>query len=318
MNFSILSPLALAVALLVIPHTASAYCRTRTCEFSNDVDCQDDLANCSTVGMPATWGSGCISYAIQSEGSVLQNISANDVGNLVRDGFQVWTDADCGDGNTPNLNGVDRGDIDCSAVEFNCEETADNNNIVMFRDGPSDLPFTTIALSTIIANLATGEILDVDIEINSYRFSFDEAEDNSTDLAVVVNHELGHLLGLSHSREIGALMRPAYGADSLLGTDDEAAICASYPISEVDPACEDILPLADDAACSGSFTDCKGTITMTTSGCSFRGIPGGSNPEETSPWWSSLLLLGGAIGAARRHGASRSFTSGSLGSVQRG
>src|SRR6185436_15781932 len=129
-------------------------------------------------------------------------------------------------------------------VEFNCGAGPDNDHIVMFRDSGGDLPQTTIALSTIIANTNTGEILDVDIEINSQDFDFyldDSAgrragADGAHDLRLVLNHELGHFLGLSHTLVPGALMRAAYdGFDRNPARDDVAGMCKTLTPAGTDP-----------------------------------------------------------------------------------
>ncbi len=290
----------LAASALLQAAPAGAFCRTRTCEFDSALDCEEDRrTGCSTVGVEARWGDGCLSFAIQEDGSIAEGISSGELGSLVQDAFRVWSDADCGGGETPPLTAVDRGDIECRAVEYNCEEGDANNNIIVFEDGPNELPSRTIALSTIIANLRTGEILDVDIQLNSYRFSFDPRDPQGTDLAIVVNHEVGHLLGLSHSNEVGSLMQVEYDAGPLLGSDDEAGICAAYGASDADPVCSDIEPLGPDAACVGSFTGCRVPApSRGGGGCSVAALGGGS-PGGPASWWAALAAFGLALRGRR-------------------
>ena len=183
-----------------------------------------------------------MTFAVQLDGSRTDRISSNQVLEVLREGFRSWSQVSCGSGLSPELTATYRGLTRCNRVEFNCGAQEDNDNIVMFRDGSSDLSESTIALSTIIANTATGQILDVDIEINSRDFDFyvDEVPNNpdAHDLRLVLNHELGHFLGLSHTLERGALMRASYdGFDSLPGPDDVAGICQALNRSQSDPTC---------------------------------------------------------------------------------
>ena len=50
----------------------------------------------------------------------------------------------------------------------------------------------------------------------------------ANDLLIVATHELGHSLGLSHSRDPKALMFPYYGLTDKLGQDDIKAIQYLY------------------------------------------------------------------------------------------
>jgi MYXO-CTERM domain-containing protein len=247
----------LSAALVLLGSAPSwAFCRTRTCEFDSNVSCESDpVTNCSTVGREAYWGIGCIPFAIQKDGSVSDDISANELRQYVENGFDTWTNVACASG-TPSFSVYDRGDIACDQIEYNCSAGDANNNIIMFKDSGSDLEDSQLALSILTANLDTGEIFDVDIEINSREWNFNTGGERDADLAQVINHELGHFLGLSHSLERGALMRASYGGSSSPGADDIAGVCDIFDHSSRDPAC-DIEPLDADAQCVGMLGTCR-------------------------------------------------------------
>lgn len=225
------------------PRPAGAYCLTHTCEFSGTEVCTwDRELGCWTGGAVAHWGSRCISYAVQADGSPEERISADRLGQLLASAFRTWSDVTCADGLSPELTAVDRGRTRCDQVEFNCSTPAENDNIVLFRDARSDLAVTTVALTTTVANIATGEILDVDVELNSHAFDFytepGEARPGAHDLQLVLNHEIGHFLGLSHTLTPGALMSAEYAAaEREPAPDDIAGMCRSLGASAADPSC---------------------------------------------------------------------------------
>lgn len=280
--FTARPPLRIVQAALVAaavagaaPH-ASAYCRTRTCEFDQGESCaQDPVTGCSTLGVAASWSDACATFVVQRDGSVEQGIPAQTLVDLMEAGFSAWSDAACsaGTGRTPWLAAVGRGRSSCDVVEYNCQR-ADNVNLVTFRDEATPgLDATTIALTTVIANLNTGEILDADIELNSFHHDFAVGPpprgSNATDLRVVLNHEIGHFLGLSHSVDEDALMHPLYGDEPLPRADDALGMCEVLGQADDDPSCLGIEPLAQDAFCLGAeTTNCPiGASVSTQAGC---------------------------------------------------
>ena len=307
-----LGALALAFSLAGA-REAAAFCRTRTCEFRSDVECPiDPRTGCSGAGEYVYWKSGCIPYAVQRDGSRTENISAEQVADLLDEGFQVWSDASCAQGTTPVLSTARQGLIACDQVEFNCMARDQNSNLVMFRDRfldtGSGLQSGVIALTTVTANLVNGEIFDADIEINSQDEDFyidtPDASGTDRDLRGVINHELGHLLGLSHSRVRGALMQALYEGITEPSADDSAGICEALDTGKSDPACS-VAPLDSDSQCLGSDSDCSTvggdtTTSESSGGCSCREAR--SQPAGPLAWgW----LLGLGLWALRRRSQAR-------------
>jgi len=296
--------LSLSLLSLGVTREAQAYCRTRTCEFpEKDVPCEyDEVTGCSTVGEFLFWRDKCIPFAVDRAGSLADDIAAEDVERLVTRGFEIWSDLSCSAGGSPELAAGSQGRIACGTAEYECSVPEANSNLVMFRDDFVDslrgLRLGVIALTSVTANLKTGEIIDADIQINSRDedFEIDGAGGvgvgQRRDLSGVINHELGHLLGLSHSLEPGALMRASYEGTTLPAADDAAGMCAALGRASSDPAC-DVPELPPDAGCVGSDTSC--TVRRAAEdpdGCTCRvGGSVASSPPALLAWGTALVIV---------------------------
>jgi hypothetical protein len=283
---------ALALFVSVLPRAAHAFCRTTTCE----KNCAPDQNGCATRGLHVYWPDACVTYAVQSLGSPLRGISAYDADQAMRAAFGAWLGADCPSGGQPSIGVIPLGGASCSEAEFNRPEAgrplSANANLVIFRDETWPYPDENfvIARTSITFDPSTGAIFDADIEINSFgnEFSLGEAQ-VSNDLQSVLTHEVGHFLGLDHTRVPNATMLADYELSNLgsrtLAADDRAGMCSIYsPMSEGELVCP-----GNTGPHHGFSRECGSTEHADASCLSLAGAP----PARGSAWlpWFGLGLL---------------------------
>lgn len=304
MRFSVaLSTLSL---LVLVQSEAFAYCRTTTCAQKDPpAECLPGtfVGSCQMAGLPLAWPSPCVSYSVNLNGSKTQQITADDLEARLRVAYDNWQNVTCASaaGAKPNISVVTFEQVECSEVRYN--KASANQNVWMFRDDvwPHDDPANaTIALTSVLFNPKTGDIYDVDVELNSAHFNFNPALNlpalaqlSTADLQSVIQHESGHFLGLAHSDVMDSTMYASYAGSSEMSSleaDDAAGLCATYP-----PAVTATVAGTCDATPRHGFaTDCEGGGDD--SGiCSIARVKGARSPLALG-----LLIALGTAGLRRR------------------
>ncbi len=289
-----------ALALVMAPATAGAFCRTTSKAISRDFVPSPDQP-CWTQGLPLYWKNACVGFAMQKNASA--QISFDDAVQNLTAAFAKWRGASCPSGSGASSVSIEvryLGPADCDQVTYNRDTTIGNSNVIMFRDGvwPHDDPNNTIALTTVTYDPATGELYDADMEINSNQQKFSLASPPPADkigFLAAITHEAGHFLGMAHTNDGAATMFAQYKPSmSNLASDDIAGICSVYQpdgtrVTATGPAQE---IACDPTPRHGFLSQC----TTTKSGCQQESSDGAG----AGAWLMVLGVLGVVIARVRR------------------
>lgn len=291
-----LRPLVVAclsfLSLLASTREASAFCRTRTDPVSAD--------DCAAKGPSLYWKNQCVGWAVNTSASKKANLAKARA--IVASSFAAWTakNGTC----TPGVRAIELNPTATTTVGFD-PNSGKNENVIVFRDAawPYDDGGNPLALTTVTFNAQTGEILDADIEVNTADVNVTAAEPlpaNGYDLQSIITHEVGHFLGLAHSRVNGATMEARYdkGETGLrtLEADDQQGLCAIYPSTTA---------RTTDQTGATSPSEIKADQCDTTptapppayddKGCAF--VPGGTHTNVLAP---VAIFIGVAASVLRR------------------
>jgi hypothetical protein len=225
---------ALAVSAFLWSGSASAFCRSATCRDTASKECEKDEEDCVVDGAKLFWPTSCISYAVNELGT--SDHDPIETRDIIRLTFQAWSDVPCPDGGNASMTFQERAPVTCKKSEYNKDKP--NVNVVFFQDtywryrGIDG----TLAKTSVTYNDETGEIFDADIEINTANNTVtitDEPRDVEYDLQAILTHEVGHFIGIGHSKRADAVMYASYNPGSTsqreLSDDDVAAVCEVYP-----------------------------------------------------------------------------------------
>lgn len=299
-----LLPVLVGLALFSLSSPARAYCESKTCELSS-YECEQDERGCVSEGEELYWDDACLSYAVHSGGSPRLGLESGGVQKKIAAAFAIWREAECDSGGNPGFEVAFSGFVSCGRQQTVCGGSEANVNTVVFQDEswPDIYPHNAAALTSVVADLDSGKIVDADLEINSADFAFAISDsDEGLALDLVLAHEVGHFLGLGHSDAEGSLMNLLYQdrASVSLSEDDIEGICALFPPDEAlscnsadasYDACEQE-DLDTVTFCADDDASMSPTPEQKASGCSFVHRP------ATSSWWA-LLIAALGLGALR-------------------
>jgi hypothetical protein len=218
--------------------TASAFCRSTTCKPKKET-CDIDEAGCVTSGVPVRWEKLPIPFRFHSRGST--QLVREETRASVRAAFHRWSDVTCPDGRRTSLR-FDELEDTYEDKPLEPDSKGAEPFGVYFRDlgWPYVDQDETLAKTNTIYRKTSGRIDYADIEVNSTKpFALTETAE-ATDLQAVLTHEVGHYIGLAHSREPQSIMAESYCdrddrcekgkvAARRLAEDDIRAVCTLYP-----------------------------------------------------------------------------------------
>lgn|GEM_PF-1010794 len=236
----------------------SAFCRARSCDPDAPaaVCALDPETQCSIDGVELKRSNACPVFGVQKGGGAELELSDTEFQEMVAAAFRLWMNVDCGNG-PPSL-AVRSVGIVPAKRPFTCSERSLNLDTWFFTptsfSGPPPLGGSTAGKTQPKFIEATGEMFDADVQLNTALFLSKKSDPAWRGLlATTIAHEAGHVLGLSHSADSGALMAKSYTLtpNRQLTADDIRGICALYPSM---PSLECSVPgvsqaALDEAAC---------------------------------------------------------------------
>jgi hypothetical protein len=188
------------------------------------------------TGIPVYWKNRCVGFSVQRAASRL--VPFDEATRIVSTAFAQWSQASCAAESGPSRVSIDVrdiGEVSCDTIGYS--STGENQNVILFRDDkwPHVNKDETLGLTTVTFNTTSGEILDADIEINTFDQIVsitDQVAAEGYDLSSIVQHEGGHFLGLAHSFDEEATMNAFYSKGEskkrYLKQDDILGLCSAY------------------------------------------------------------------------------------------
>ena len=220
--------------VVAYPQPAQAFCR-ESLEAQSQGACIDD-----PNAVDLFWNRSCLTQTFNNAffSLLTPNLTEAEARAAFKASFQAWASVACGK-SPPFLVAQASGVTATSVSAFSYD--VPNESIVVLRSKTDwaslpDHDSNAIALTLLWHDKHTGEILDVDMELNGGAGKFADCEkqtcgNNNIDLQNTITHEAGHLLGLGHSTVVGSTMQASTSTSPeiskrSLEADDRAGYCA--------------------------------------------------------------------------------------------
>ncbi len=278
--------LALGLAAATAPAPATACVPGECCNYETD------------SGIPLHWRTDVMTYVLDPD--LPDGLDEEEVEFAFEAAFGTWASLDCYDFEFEN-----QGYADCPG-----EVVDDGINCMYWTRYPEQWSFETwkVAVTLVHFDTMTGEIIDVDMDINAAYTDYSAApecsfDQETHDLRATLTHEIGHYLGLDHTTVTDATMNavtfPGDCKKRTLHADDEPCLCELY-----NDLPDESLPDAGDTG-GGDSSDSgdAGTGDDTSTGGGGGGSCAAGDDEGPPTMWASLLLLL-ALRARTRRGLS--------------
>ena len=284
-----LTGVVVGFAVLLAAGRANAWCQETTCNDPDASTCPRNDNGCKTTGAGRAWRTLPIVFRFTTMHPA--TILREDARAAIRAAFYRWSDTLCGANQERTSLRFSEGE------ELTTEKplVANSHGVepfgIYFRDnawpyvGTAD---STLAQTNVDFIKDKGWFTYADIEINTGISKFTTTDDgDGNDLQAVITHEVGHYIGLDHSKVADSIMVPAYCQDldarcgkgvvaaRRLANDDIDAVCTLYPPGRVN---ETTTAAAEQAGTQG--------------GCAM-------SPRRDDAW-IPLLGLGVALGVIAR------------------
>lgn len=208
---------------------------------------------------PLLWAQGRVGIAIAYDTS--DDIDADTLRTAMGRALGAWTQAGVEGERCTSVELIETGapsNLNTNLMPEG-EGGVDYKNTVVWREEewPEDAGHETLALTTWAYRRSTGEMVDVDIDVNGvdYTWSADDlTPEGANDVANALTHELGHLLGFAHSNHSDSTMYFSAAAGETvkrdLTLDDVLGVCDMYPGDGSPPTGRLPSPPGATAACS--------------------------------------------------------------------
>jgi hypothetical protein len=211
---------------------------------------------------------------------------------MVLEAFSLWASVDCGGGQGPGFLVQSGGVVEASAPSFCSSAPRENTSVFFFVAGWPQKDFGALGFTHTSFLPSSAEILDADVKLNADYVNQAPQAEREAIVRAVIEHEVGHFLGLSHSNDPNSVMATTYDPRMFLlpalTTDDVDGICAVFPRSNAPTQCPSP-EIREGGLSAEACVRASGLAPAPDAGCS---VSSGSGRAGPSAWlWVFLCLL---------------------------